>query len=45
MNATRRPRNAHGFRPLAILLIAAVSGVISAPSASLCGSIADHLHQ
>ena len=35
MNASRRPRNAHGFRPLAIMLTAAVSGVISAPSASL----------
>ena len=35
MNLSRRPRNAHGFRPLAILLTAAVSGVISAPSATL----------
>ena len=41
MNASRRPRNAHGFRPLAILLVAAVSGVISAPSASLAAPIAD----
>ena len=30
-----RPRTIHGFRPMAILLVAAVSGAISAPSASL----------
>ena len=30
-----RPRTIPGFRPMAILLVAAVSGVISAPSASL----------
>ena len=39
MNASRRPRNAHGFRPLAILLVAAVSGVISAPVRFACGSV------
>ncbi len=39
MNPLRRPRTIHGFRPLAILLAAAVSGVISAPAASLAAPL------
>ena len=39
MNPLRRPRTVHGFRPLAILLVAAVSGVISAPLRFARGSV------
>jgi len=34
-----RPRTIHGFRPMAILLAAAVSGAISAPAASLAAPL------
>jgi hypothetical protein len=39
MNPSRCHRAVHGFRPLAILLAGAVSGVISAPSASLAAPL------
>lgn len=39
MNASRRPRAFHGFRPLTILLAAAVAGPISAPTASLAAPL------
>jgi hypothetical protein len=39
MNPMRHPRTIRGFRPMAILLAAAVSGAISAPAASLAAPL------
>ena len=39
MNPSRRPRTGDRFRLLAIMLVVAVSGVISAPSASLAAPV------